>query len=63
VQVTTADGAEEGKIESTFGKSGKQKVYFPNGLLAASQGGSGEKTIVLRCKRYIFDQNRKRLKQ
>mmetsp|Transcript_20110 Transcript_20110/g.55989 ORF Transcript_20110/g.55989 Transcript_20110/m.55989 type:complete len:575 (-) Transcript_20110:259-1983(-) len=63
LKVTTADGSEEGIIESTFGKSGKQKVFFPNGLLVAPQGGSGDKTVVLRCKRYIFDQNRKRLKQ
>lgn len=47
-----------GIIESSFGKSGKLKVFFQQGL---SPGA--DKSIVLRCKRYVFDENRKRLKQ
>jgi hypothetical protein len=63
VQVTTASG-EEGVIESSFGKSGKQKVFFPQGVAAALRASEDGKTLKLRCKRYVFDpKDRKRFQQ
>lgn len=63
-QVTTAAG-EQGTIESSFGKSGKLKVVFPGGLAAGVGGGGDDKSVLLRCKRFIFasELERKKLRQ
>nr|BAU61586.1 eukaryotic elongation factor, selenocysteine-tRNA-specific [Gonium pectorale] len=59
LKVFTGRG-EEGVIEGSFGKSGKLKVHFQNGL--AAEGRSAEDNVVtLRCKRYIFDPNAKKV--
>jgi len=39
-----------GTIEGGFGKSGKYKVYFPNGIT-----GEGDGKLTLRFKKYIFE--------
>nr|ADI46930.1 SelEFm [Volvox carteri f. nagariensis] len=57
VRVTSGRG-EEGLIIGTFGKSGKLKVHFPGGI--ATEGRNTEdNTIMLRCKRYLFDPDTK----
>ncbi len=60
-QVVTGLG-EAGVIESAFGKSGKLKVAFAGGLRPGPRAGVAN-TVYLQCKRYIFDQDRKRLRQ
>lgn len=44
----TSNGAV-GVIDSSFGKTGKFKVYFTEGGQKDAQGG-----IVMRCKTYVF---------
>jgi hypothetical protein len=62
-QVTTGLG-EQGVIESSFGKSGKQKVTFSNGLAPAAARSPAHNTVTLLCKRYLFDEaGRKKLRQ
>jgi hypothetical protein len=62
-QVTTGLG-EQGVIESSFGKSGKQKVTFANGLAAPASRTQAGNVVTLLCKRYLFDEaGRKKLRQ
>ncbi|PNW81764.1 hypothetical protein CHLRE_06g259200v5 [Chlamydomonas reinhardtii] len=59
LKVKTGRG-EQGVIEGSFGKSGKLKVNFPGGL--APEGRSAaDNAITLRCKRYVFDPNAKKV--
>ena len=69
LRVTASTGAC-GTIEGAFGKSGKFKVYFPDGLVPEG-GGEGASTakadgagarITLECKRFLYDKE-KRLRQ
>ena len=53
---------EVGTIEGGFGKSGKFKVHFPDGV--APQGDGGEAIrLFLRFKRYVFDKEAKKMIQ
>lgn len=61
VQVVTGRG-ESGIIEGSFGKSGKLRVNFPAGISPAGPSNE-DNTVLLYCKRYIHDTDRKRLKQ
>jgi len=45
-----------GKIESSFGKSGKFKIHFPDGGLKETDTGE---LIHLKFKRYTFDKSKK----
>lgn len=58
-QVTTETGAV-GTIEGSFGKSGKFKVAFPEGIVPAAPGHN---SITLTFKRYIYDQNKRNMVQ
>ncbi|KAG2430703.1 hypothetical protein HYH02_013699 [Chlamydomonas schloesseri] len=59
LKVTTGRG-EQGVIEGSFGKSGKLKVNFPSGL--ATEGRTAaDNAVTLRCKRYVFDPNAKKV--
>ncbi len=60
LQVQTARGAT-GTIEGSFGKSGKFKVSFPNGV--ALGDGPDANVITLRFKRFVYDKNAKTIKQ
>lgn len=74
LKVLTGRG-EAGVIEGSFGKSGKLKIAFPAPLAGVVSGGSSgggqqplqrsaeDNVIVLRCKRYVFDTDRKGLRQ
>ena len=53
LKVIRSNGAE-GIIESSFGKSGKFKVYFPSG---GQSGTDGE--LVLHYKKYIYNHDKK----
>ena len=57
-QVTTTSGAF-GTIEGSFGKSGKFKVAFPEGIVPAP----GHKPVTLTFKRYIYDRNKRNMVQ
>lgn len=59
MQVSTANGVE-GTIEGSFGKSGKFKVAFSRSLAEAPLTSN---TITLTFKRYLFDQNKRRMAQ
>lgn len=60
LQVSTATG-EIGVIQSSFGKSGKFKVYFKNGDLLGKERNSklGENILFLNFKRFLFDRSKK----
>ncbi|KAG2429383.1 hypothetical protein HXX76_011148 [Chlamydomonas incerta] len=59
LKVTTGRG-EQGVIEGTFGKSGKLKVNVPGGL-AAEGRSAADNAVTLRCKRYLYDPNAKKV--
>lgn len=59
LQVVTAQG-ENGVIEGAFGKSGKFKVQFPNGVSAPAPGSN---SLRLTFKKFIFDKNRRHMAQ
>ncbi|GFH06057.1 hypothetical protein HaLaN_00621 [Haematococcus lacustris] len=61
LRVVTGRG-EDGVIESSFGKSGKLKVHFAKGIQQAGRSSS-DNAVILRCKRYINEHDRKRLRQ
>jgi selenocysteine-specific elongation factor len=61
LQVVTVKG-EAGVIEGSFGKSGKLRIMFPSGISQAGRS-SEDNIVLLYCKRYIHDTDRKRLKQ
>jgi selenocysteine-specific elongation factor len=50
---------ECGTIEGGFGKSGKYKVYFSNGI----KKGAGNGKLTLRFKKYVFDAQGKKMQQ
>ena len=54
-QVVTAAG-EVGVIEGSFGKSGKFKVAFPDGVQPPAAGAS---QLTLTFKRYVFDMGKR----
>mmetsp|Transcript_25202 Transcript_25202/g.47625 ORF Transcript_25202/g.47625 Transcript_25202/m.47625 type:complete len:555 (-) Transcript_25202:120-1784(-) len=54
MKVTTAEGIK-GTVQGSFGKSGKYKLNFPDGIPADST----HKKIFMHFKRYIFDKNKK----
>jgi selenocysteine-specific elongation factor len=59
-----ASGGEEGRIEGSFGKSGKFKVYFPGRLVLPPADKAGQPTkITLMFKKYVFDTDKTRLTQ
>ncbi|KAK9906478.1 hypothetical protein WJX75_002571 [Coccomyxa subellipsoidea] len=59
MKVTTQNGAT-GTIEGSFGKSGKFKVAFPEGIVLAAPG---QNTITLTFKRFIYDQDKRNMVQ
>jgi selenocysteine-specific elongation factor len=59
VQVTTATG-EVGRIEGSFGKSGKFKVSFPSSFQLPTKEAAG---ITLTFKRFLYDQDKRRMVQ
>ncbi len=58
MRVWTAN-QECGTIEGGFGKSGKYKVYFSNGI----KKGAGNGKLTLRFKKYVFDAQGKKMQQ
>lgn len=56
MKVVTERG-EWGTIESSFGKSGKFKLYFPDGIAQA-----GCKVFLL-FRRFVFDKDKRQMKQ
>lgn len=61
-QVTTGRG-EVGVIVGSFGKSGKLRVEFSGGLSPSPGRSAQDGVVVLRCKRYMYQANSKRLLQ
>lgn len=57
LKVTTALG-EIGTIESSFGQSGKVKVYFPEGLKLEGRQHEDNR-FAMKFKRYVFDKGQK----
>jgi selenocysteine-specific elongation factor len=53
---------EVGKIEGGFGKSGKYKVYFKDGVAPQGEGGEAIR-LYLRFKKYVFDKEGKKMIQ
>mmetsp|Transcript_42722 Transcript_42722/g.71065 ORF Transcript_42722/g.71065 Transcript_42722/m.71065 type:complete len:239 (+) Transcript_42722:81-797(+) len=53
------EGVSIGVIESSFGKSGKFKVHFPQGGQTALAKVPGSQKLVLQFRRYIFDAKKK----
>lgn len=60
-QVTSAAG-QTGTIEGTFGKSGKFKVHFPEGIADPASSGEGN-GITLAFKKFIFGQDKRHMVQ
>ena len=60
MEVTAAGGAKRGRIQGTFGKSGKFKVLFPDG--APDPAADGPR-LELRFKRFLFDHDRRAMRQ
>ena len=59
IQVVTAQG-EKGILEGPFGKSGKFKVQFPNGVAVPAAGSN---SVRLTFKKFIFDKNKRHMAQ
>ena len=59
LQVTTQNSIT-GTIEGSFGKSGKFKVAFPEGIVP---GAPGQNSVTLTFKRFIYDQNKRNMVQ
>ena len=55
------DRGEVGAIDGGFGKSGKFKVYFSDGV--APRGNGETARLYLRFKRYVFDKDAKKMVQ
>ena len=60
MEVTGAGGSKRGRIQGTFGKSGKFKVLFPEG--APDPAADGPR-IELHFKRFLFDADRRAMRQ
>eukprot|EP00878_Enallax_costatus_P029564 GHUV01032073.1.p2 GENE.GHUV01032073.1~~GHUV01032073.1.p2 ORF type:complete len:101 (-),score=29.38 GHUV01032073.1:497-799(-) len=60
-KVTTGRG-EEGYVEGKFGMSGKFKVQFAQGL-QLGQRSVEDNVVYLRFKRFLFDQDKHRIRQ
>ena len=60
MEVTGAGGSKRGRIQGTFGKSGKFKVVFPEG--APDPAADGPR-IELHFKRFLFDTDRRAMRQ
>lgn len=59
--MTALATGQEGRIEGGFGKSGKFRAHFPQGI---TLGPGGQPTrIVLQFKKYIFDADKRQLRQ
>lgn len=58
---------EAGRIEGRFGGSGKFKVAFGGAGLAgdkaARAGSGGANTVILRYKKYLYEQDKHRVRQ
>ena len=61
MKVLTCRG-EEGLIDGAFGKSGKFKLYFKDGIRAI-ENDAGHVRLLLRFKRHAFDKENKRMFQ
>lgn len=59
MQVTQAGGGT-GTIQGSFGKKGKFKVFFPGGVALSDKESS---VLTLSFKRYLFDENKRRMVQ
>mmetsp|Transcript_26113 Transcript_26113/g.85801 ORF Transcript_26113/g.85801 Transcript_26113/m.85801 type:complete len:561 (+) Transcript_26113:30-1712(+) len=57
MQVVSANG-EKGTVQGSFGKSGKFKMLFPDGIAAAPEGSGGIK-VTLNFKKYLYDTEKK----
>jgi selenocysteine-specific elongation factor len=55
------DRGEAGAIDGGFGKSGKYKVYFSDGIARRENGETTR--LYLRFKRYVFDKEAKKMVQ
>ena len=60
VQVTSGGGCI-GTIEGSFGKAGKFRVAFPDGLPQSSS--DTDKAIALIFKRFVFDRDKRHMVQ
>lgn len=60
VQVTAGCGTS-GVITGSFGKSGKFRVSFADGL--PQQLGDGDKALALVFKRFVFDRDKRHMAQ
>ena len=53
---------DRGRIQGSFGKSGKYKVYFPDGVAtrdAEGEQGLAAARLTMRFRRYVFDKGKK----
>lgn len=62
MRVVAAPGGQAGRIEGGFGKSGKFKAYFPGGAPRPQQGQPPPR-LRLAFKRFLFDQDKRRMAQ
>ena len=62
MRVVTSPGGQAGRIEGSFGKSGKFKVFFPGGAPVAAPGQPPPR-VLLHFKRFLFDADRRRMAQ
>ncbi|GAB4820810.1 hypothetical protein N2152v2_007856 [Parachlorella kessleri] len=60
MRVTALPSQQEGRIEGSFGKSGKFKVYFAGGVTLPP---AGQASIILRFKKFLFDADKKHISQ
>lgn len=62
MRVAAVPGGQEGRIEGGFGKSGKFKAFFPGGAPRPQQGQPPPR-LLLSFKRFLFDEDRRRMEQ
>lgn len=61
-KVVTGRG-EEGYIDGRFGTSGKCKLQFSRPLLPLQQRSAADNVVLLRYKRFVFDQDKHKIRQ
>ena len=62
MQVTAGCG-RTGNIAGTFGKSGKFRVSFPDGLTSTQELSDSDKALTLIFKRFVFDRDKRHMAQ
>ncbi|PSC71534.1 Selenocysteine-specific elongation factor [Micractinium conductrix] len=62
MRVAAVPGGQQGRIEGGFGKSGKFRVHFPGGA-PRPQPGAPPPRLLLSFKKFLFDDNKRRMAQ